>query len=99
MDMDMGMATAWHAPVGERGVGGSRFVKKMVSISPVSGRTKQVWLFLSPFRRMKMGKKNGWDKIDSSLAPWRLQRRDVHMCFTLSSRVHCGLPLPSNQAW
>ena len=53
----MGMATAWHAPVGERGVGGSRFVKKMVSISPVSGRTKQVWLFLSPFRRMKMGKK------------------------------------------
>jgi hypothetical protein len=39
----------------------------------------QVWLFLSPFRRMKTDKK-WWDKIDASLAP----------CKCVMSRVHCG---------
>lgn len=38
---------------------------------------EQVWLFFKPISAHENGGKNGWDKIDASLAPCRMQMRDV----------------------
>jgi hypothetical protein len=53
----------------------SRFVKEMVSMSSVAERTG--FAFFKPISAHENGEKNGWDKIDASLAPCRMQMRDV----------------------